>query len=308
MKIIILIAYLFTFFTNYIVAQTKVKPILSNKVDSLKYGWWTKSTQFGANFSGSAFSQNWQGGGNNNLVFGGVFGHRADLIKGEGIWTNDLQIQIGNIANYTKDQPKEVRKNVDRLFFETKYSKKINSKINWFTSINLLSQMLKGVDYSDAKKPLVSSLFSPAFLSQGIGLEYKPSKHFVLNFGGATLRQTIVANQKLKNSSVYIGTPEIFGVPRNKKIKNQGGFQVVAAYDKNLTDKVNLKWRWQLFTPYKFNEFDHNLNAIATIKVNKYINLNAALIGIYDKSQTSPKNEKPWQINAGTNLGFSLQL
>ena len=55
MKIIILIAYLFAFSTNYIVAQTKVKPILSNKVDSLKYGWWTKNTQLGANLSGSAF-------------------------------------------------------------------------------------------------------------------------------------------------------------------------------------------------------------------------------------------------------------
>jgi hypothetical protein len=308
MKKLILFLFYFAISIKSIVAQSKEKPILSNRADSLKYGWWTKSTQLGANFSGSAFSQNWQGGGNNNLVFGGVFGHRADFTKGESIWTNDLQLQVGSIANYTKDQPKEVRKNVDRLFFETKYSKKISSKINWFASINLLSQLLKGVDYTNNKKPIVSSFFAPAFLSEGIGLEYKPSKYFVLNFGGATLRQTIVANEKLKNSSEYVGKPEIFGVPRNKKIKNQGGFQLVAAYDKNLTDKINFKWRWQIFTPYQFNEFDHNLNAIATIKVNKYMNLNAALIGIYDKSQTSPKNEKPWQINAGANLGFSLQL
>ena len=308
MKKKLLLTVIMSFGALTIFAQTKEKPILANMADSLKFGWWAKSTQLGANLSGSAFSQNWQGGGINNIVIGGVFGHRADFTKGKGIWTNDVQVQIGSIANYTKDKPKEVRKNVDRLFFETKYAQKISPKINWFASINLLSQLLKGLDYVDTKKPIVSSLFAPAFLSEGVGLEYKPSKHFVLSFGGATLRQTIVANDKLKNSSVYAGKPEIFGVPRAKKIKNQGGFQLVAAYDKNLSDKVNLKWRWQVFTPYKFNEFDHNLNAIATIKVSKYINLNAALIGIYDRSQTSPKSEKPWQLNGGANLGFAIQL
>ena len=308
MKKFILTAYLFTLSIISVVGQNKVKPILNNKEDSLKYGWWTKNTQLGANFSGSAFSQNWQGGGNNNIVFGGIFGHRADFTKGQGVWSNDLQIQVGSLTNFTKDKPKEVRKNLDRLFFETKFAKKISPKLNWFAGVNFLSQLLKGFDYTDTKKPLVSTLFAPAFLSEGVGVEYKPSKHLVLSFGGATLRQTIVASDKLKSSSVYIGKPEIFGVPRAKNIKNQGGFQLVAAYDKNISSMVNLKWRWQVFTPYQFNEFDHNLNAIATIKVNKYINLNAALIGIYDRSQTSPKNEKPWQLNAGANLGFAIQL
>lgn len=291
-----------------LMAQTKEKPVMANMADSLKYGWWTKSTQLGANLSGSAFSQNWQGGGINNLVVGGVFGHRADFTKGKGVWSNDLQIQVGSLTNYTKDKPKEVRKNLDRLFFETKFAKKISPKLNWFASVNLLSQLLKGFDFADTKKPLVSTLFAPAFLSEGVGIEYKPSKHMVLSFGGATLRQTIVASDKLKSSSVYAGKSEIFGVPRAKNVKNQGGFQLVAAYDKNISSMVNLKWRWQVFTPYQFNEFDHNLNAIATIKVNKYINLNAAVIGIYDRSQTSPKNDKPWQLNAGVNLGIAVQL
>jgi Protein of unknown function (DUF3078) len=302
------ILFLLLFFSITSAATFSQKPQMLNKADSLKYGWWARKTQLGVNLSGSGFSKNWQGGGINNFIVGGVFGNKADFTKGKGVWSNDLQLQVGSITNYVKNQPKEVRKNVDRLFFETKYAQKINDKINWFASINLLSQFLKGVDYSNTKKPIISALFSPAFLSEGVGLEYKPNKNLFINFGGATLRQTIVANDKVKKSTAYAGKPEIFGVPIEKTIKNQGGFQLVAGYDKNLTERVNLKWRWQVFTPYKFNEFDHNINAIATVKVNKYINVNASLIGIYDRSQTSPNMEKPWQINGGANLGFSLQL
>jgi Protein of unknown function (DUF3078) len=311
-KFHIIFALLFSTLTIF--AQKTEKPVMANMADSLKYGWWTKSKQLGVNLSGSAFSDNWQGGGTNNIVIGGLFASRADRTKGKGVWSNDLQLQVGSLTNFNKvagkSSTRESRKNLDRMFFESKYSQKINAKVNWFASLNFLSQFLKGLDYGSAAstKPLVSRMFAPAFITEAVGLEYKPTKHFFLNFGGAALRQTIVASDDVKNSTKYTGKSEIFGVPRAKSIKNQGGFQVVAGYDKNLTDKVNLKWRWQVFMPYQFNEFDHNLNAIATIKVNKYVNLNATLIGIFDRSQTSPNAAKPWQLNGGANLGFALQL
>jgi Protein of unknown function (DUF3078) len=294
------------------------KPALTNLADSLKYGYWTRNTNLGVNLSGSAFSGNWQGGGINNLILGGVFANRSDLTKGKGVWSNDLQMQLGTLTNYAKGKDKENRKNLDRIFFETKYSQKIKEKLNWFAAVSFLSQMTKGVDYSSSlsTKPTISSLFAPAFLTEGIGLEYVHSKFLRFSFGGATLRQTIVASDNVKKSLVFANDAAIYGVPKNKTVRNQGGFQAVAAYDKNITPNVNLKWRWQTFTPYKFNEFDHNINMLATIKVNKYVNLNASLIGIYDWNQTGgkfsadkkPLNLKPWQLNGGANLGFALKL
>jgi hypothetical protein len=284
------------------------KPEMLNKADSLKYGWWDRTTQLGVNLSGSAFSQNWQGGGVNNMVLGGIFANKADYTKGKGVWSNDIQLQLGTITNYSKDNPKETRKNIDRLFLETKYSRSINPKLNWFASANFLSQFVKGYDYSDTKRPIISNLFAPAFLSEGIGLEWKPVKHFYLGLGGATIRQTIVSNKTVENSTYYAGQEKIYGVERGKSVRLEGGFQLVAAYDKNITDRVNLKWRWQTFTPYTLKTFDHNINAIITLKVNKYININGSLIGIYDWDQTGPKGLKPWQLNGGANLGFTLQL
>jgi hypothetical protein len=284
------------------------KPQLLNKEDSLRHGWWTRSTQLAANFSGSAFSQNWQGGGINNIVLGGMFANKSDFTKGKGVWTNDVQLQIGTLSNFSKGKDRDTRKNLDRLFAESKYSQRISPKVNWFAGATLLSQLIKGFDFSNDKLPIISNLFAPAFLTQGVGLEYKPKPHFFISFGGATLRQTIVANNKVWDSEYYKGSEKIFGVERGKNVRLEGGFQAVAAYDKNLSDKLNLKWRWQTFTPYKLNAFDHNLAAIASFKLNKYINLNGTVLGIYDWDQTGPKKQKPWQVNGGANLGFSVQL
>lgn len=286
--------------------------VLKNREDSLRVGWWERKTQLGANISGSAFSENWQGGGTNNIVLGGVFGNKADRFKGKGVWTNDLQLQLGMLNNYRKQQSggriKESRKNLDRLFAETKYASKISPKVNWFASATLLSQLLKGVDYENDKQPIVSAFFSPAFITQGIGLEYKPVKYFVLSFGGATIRETLVLSDAVWNSEKFEGKPTIYGVERGKKSRLEGGFQGVAAYDKNLTPKINLKWRWQTFMPYNFKSMDHNVNAIASAKVNKYMNVNATLIVIFDKDQTEGLGLKPWQVNGGLNLGFAVQL
>ena len=80
-------------------AQKVKKPILKNMEDSLKYGWWTKGTQLGANLSGSAFSQSWQGGGVNNLGMGTVFNNKVQFFKGKGVFTNDFYFIFLNICN-----------------------------------------------------------------------------------------------------------------------------------------------------------------------------------------------------------------
>ena len=294
--------------------------------DSLKYGWWTKGTQLGANFSGSAFSQSWQGGGVNNIGLGTVFSNKAVFTKGKGAFTSDLQLQLGFLNNMPKVNgvtEKEFRKNIDRLFYDAKYARKINDRLNWFAGVNLLSQFLKGYDYADTKKPVISSLFAPAFLSEGVGLEYKATPHLMLSFGGATLRQTFVMNDEVFENTKKAGTNRdgkdtffSYGVEQGKRMLFEAGFQGVAAYDRNITKNINLKGRWQSFYAYApvSKPIDHNVNLILTAKLNKYINLNMGLIGIFDRDQISKsevdggKYKSTWQTNGGLNLGFGIQL
>jgi hypothetical protein len=326
MKKLKLLTFSFLLTSTILWAQKPEKPVLKNMEDSLKYGWWTKSTQLGANLSGSAFSQSWQGGGVNNLGMGTVFNNKVQHFKGKGIFTNDLQLQLGFLNNLPKVNGKverEFRKNIDRLFLDTKYAQKINTKLNWYAGVNLLSQFIKGYDYANTKKPMISNLFAPAFLSEGLGLEYKATPHLLLSFGGATLRQTFVLNDEVFENTKKAGKNKAgkdtffsYGVEEGKKMLFEAGFQGVAAYDKNITPNLNIKGRWQSFYAYApvSKAIDHNVNVIATAKLNKYINLNIGLIGIFDRDQVSKseidagKYSSTWQFNGGANLGFGIQL
>jgi hypothetical protein len=307
-------------------AQKPEKPILKNIEDSLKYGYWTKGTQLGANLSGSAFSQSWQGGGVNNLGMGAVFSNKAQYFRGKGVFTNDLQLQLGFLNNLPKVNGKverEFRKNLDRLFLDSKYARKINPKLNWYAGLNLLSQFIRGYDYANTSKPVISNLFAPAFLSEGLGLEYKATPHLLLSFGGATLRQTFVLNDEVFENTKKAGKNKAgkdtffsYGVEQDKKMLFEAGFQGVAAYDKNITKNLNIKCRWQSFYAYApvSKAVDHNVNLIATAKLNKFVNVNFGLIGIFDRDQVSKaevdanKFNSTWQLNGGANLGFGIQL
>jgi hypothetical protein len=321
-KVLILLFFIPTF----LFAQKVKKPVLTNKEDSLKYGWWVKGTQIGSNLSGSAFSQTWQGGGVNNISFGAVLNNKVQHFKGKGTFTNDLQLQLGFLNNLPKVNgvtEREFRKNIDRLFLDTKYSKTINPKLSWFAGVNLISQFLKGFDYADSKRPVISNLFAPAFLSQGLGLDYKATPHLILSFGGATLRQTFVLNDEVFQNTKKPGKNKdgqdtffSYGVEEGKRMLLEAGFQGVAAYDKNITPNLNLKARWQSFYAYApiSKAIDHNVNAILTAKINKYINFNVGLIAIFDRDQVSKEDvdsgkfNSSWQSNLGANIGFGVQL
>lgn len=317
---------LFNLVAASLFAQKPEKPILKNIEDSLKYGYWTKGTQLGANLSGSAFSQSWQGGGVNNLGMGAVFNNKVQYFRGKGAFTNDLQLQLGFLNNLPKVNGKverEFRKNLDRLFLDSKYARKINPKLNWYAGLNLLSQFIRGYDYANTSKPVISNLFAPAFLSEGLGLEYKATPHLMLSFGGATLRQTFVLNDEVFENTKKAGKNKAgkdtffsYGVEQGKKMLFEAGFQGVAAYDKNITKNLNIKGRWQSFYAYApvSKAVDHNVNLIATAKLNKYVNVNFGLIGIFDRDQVSKaevdanKYNSTWQLNGGANLGFGIQL
>lgn len=317
---------LFNLVAASLFAQKLEKPVLKNIEDSLKYGYWTKGTQLGANLSGSAFSQSWQGGGVNNLGMGAVFNNKVQYFRGKSVFTNDLQLQLGFLNNLPKVNGKverEFRKNIDRLFLDSKYARKINPKLNWYAGLNLFSQFIKGYDYANTSKPVISNLFAPAFLSEGIGIEYKATPHLMLSFGGATLRQTFVLDDEVFENTKKAGKNKAgkdtffsYGVEQGKKMLFEAGFQGVAAYDKNITKNLNIKGRWQSFYAYApvSKAVDHNINLLLTAKLNKYINFNVGTIIIFDSDQISKEEVKSGeykngiQINGGANLGFGIQL
>jgi hypothetical protein len=284
--------------------DTLNRPILKNLADSLAYGWWDKNTQLGINFSQASFNDSWQGGGINNVALGLLLNQKSDYHKGKGVWSNDLQFQYGFINN----KGQGTRKSVDRIFMDSKYSRKINDKLSWFGGLNFLSQFAGGYEYVDNEKSkIISKFFSPAFLSESFGVEYKPVNYFSLSFGGATFRETFVLdNEVFENTAILIdGKKYSYGVEEGNRMLLEMGFQGVASFDKDIAKNVNLKFRYQAFFAYapEVKPVDHNINLIATAKINKYLNVNFSLIGIYDKDQIDK-----FQLSQGLAAGFSLKL
>lgn len=277
------------------------KPELKNMEDSLKYGWWDRTTGIAVNFAQASFNTAWKGGGVNNIALGFLFNNRADYTKGNGKWSNDMQFQYGFLNN----KGTGTRKSVDRLFIGSKYSRKINAKWSWFAGANFISQFGGGYTYKadNTKDKLISSIFAPGYLSEGVGVDYTPNKFFKLSLGGATMRQTFVSNDEVFANTLK--DDKSYGVSKGKSVLNEFGFQAVAAYNKNITPNINLTWRYQAFVAYapEVKPIDHNINLIMAAKVNKYINVNFSLIGIYD----SDAIEK-FQISQGLAAGLSFQL
>jgi hypothetical protein len=282
-----------------------------NLADSLKLGWWDpRGTQFGINLSQAGFNDAWATtqGGVGNLGLGFYFNNKAVYHKNKGVFTSDIQCQYGSL----KFKGQDARKSIDRIFIDNKYSSRLSPTINWFAGVNFLSQFASGYTYDakGVKGKKISNLFAPGFLSEGVGLEWKPKKYFVVQLGGATLRQTFVSN-----SEVFVNTQKevtedgkklfrSYGAEKGK-VLNELGFQVVAAFDKDIAKNVNLKWRYQGFVAYapKSKPMDHNIMLITTAKVNKYLNINFTILGVYDADIISK-----FQLSEGFAAGFVFTL
>ncbi|MCU0341987.1 MAG: DUF3078 domain-containing protein [Spirosomaceae bacterium] len=264
--------------------------------------YWKKESQFGINLSQGTFSSSWQGGGINNIALGLFLNSKGEYTKARDNWVNDFQLQLGAIQNRND----AFRKSIDRIFFDSKYGRKLGATSKWFffANINFLSQIANGRDFNDGRRPFISGFFTPAFLTEAIGLEYKPNKHFSMQFAPGAVRQTILGNKDLYRDIDRL-TPNYkfanYGVERGKGIRNELAIiQLVMNYDKNVAKDVNLKWRYQAFaSATDLAAIDNRLDAQLTAKFAKYFNVNLGLIAIYDQDQVTQT-----QLAQSINFGF----
>ncbi|WP_109673621.1 DUF3078 domain-containing protein [Dyadobacter jejuensis] len=276
---------------------------LSNKINANRLKLTADTTwhkiQLGANFNQGSFSSNWTGGGVSSVGIGTFLNALFEKKRGKNAWRTDFQSQFG----FVKNQGQESRKNMDRIFIDFKYSRTLSPKWVMFANINGQSQFASGYDYSTQGDSLeikkkVSNLLSPAYITESIGLEYKPVPYFFLDFAPGAFRQTVVADRNL-----YVNTPDQknYGVPIGHRIRYELALmQIVANYNKEIFKQVNLKFRYQFYSNI-INPFnaDHRLDASLTAKVNKFVNVNLSSIVIYDDDQSGDI-----QFAQGLNIGF----
>ena len=270
---------------------------------------WKRAKQFGFNINQGSFSDNFQGSSvASSLGIGGFFNAKGEYGKGKIGWTNDLQMKYGVLSNKDKGEGKSAisRKSIDVILFDSKYTRALAPKWNLAAGINFISQFSNTYDNvvtaGVSKNVKRSGLFSPAFITESVGVEYKPNKFFNIVFSPLALRQTVVSDKDLYKIS---GNEKNYGVTYGENVRNEVGiFQLMANFDKDIAQNLNLKFRYLAFASLKnFGDIDDRLDANLTAKIGKNVNVNLGLIAVYDNDQSGKL-----QLAQSLNFGFLFNL
>lgn len=258
------------------------------RVDSTTH--WKKSFRSGLNINQSSFSSNWKAGGVNSFGFNALLNYKANYRKNNTTWDNQFDFLYGMVNN----QGQGYRKTLDRIYMETKVGHDINKKWSLTTSINFLSQFAKGYKYDkDAngveQASLISDIFAPAFITSAWGFEYHPVDYFKVTLSPFSPRVTIVSDNNGRFDAVDTIKP--YGVNVGETTRFEWlAFQMVAEFNKDIAENLNLKWRYMMFANYQTFEpktVDHRLDIGLTAKVNRFMNVSLGGIMIYDYDQDS---------------------
>ncbi|WP_294185645.1 DUF3078 domain-containing protein [uncultured Sphingobacterium sp.] len=267
---------------------------------NLEVDYWKHWTKFGINLNQASFNDNWKGGGVGSIAVGLNANHKSDYTRDNFNFVTEVDLRYGKIKNTNNI----AKKNNDRIFWDNKLSYKLSANWALFTSVTFESQFDAGYKYKtvngrDTIDYIENAFMAPAYLTESFGLEYKPSNEFSLRFGTGTARQTFILDDRVRPRSgegffakygyyrdpnnPSVGTGERFGVKEDRTFANALAFQLTANLDKNFTDKLNVKARYNLFADYeKLSDPTHRLDVTVTAKVTRVINVNLNGIMIYD--------------------------
>jgi hypothetical protein len=263
-----------------IVIQPEFIPVI---MLDYKISYWHKAINFALNFNQSAFSNNYSAGGVNAVALGTNFDFKAEYNKTPFDYTTETNLIYG----ISKNKGQGARKTNDRIFFDNKVSSQVSKHWSFFGSLTFESQFDKGFQYgtgtgaSATPDLLISDFMAPGYITESVGLEYKPTKYFDLRFGTGTARQTFVLD-----TTIYHNIPAHYGVRQGKTFRNDIAFQVVATIDKDLMKNLHINARYALFIPYglPLTYITHRVDATLIAKVNRLINVTINGTFLYDKT------------------------
>ena len=124
----------------------------------------------------------------------------------------------------------------------------------------------------------ISTFLAPAYLLVGLGATYKPNERLSAFISPATMKMTIVNDQRLSNMGAY-------GVDTGKLSRYEIGGYANIRYKAPLITNIDFQANLDLFSNYldgQYKNIDVNGEFILFMKVNKYITANLSVNVIYD--------------------------
>ena len=262
--------------------------------------YWKISFNAAIPFNQATFSDNWSGGGINSLGLSSLVNFKANYLKGKHSWDNEIDLFYG----FTNNDGQGFRKNNDRIYIDTKYGHSISEHWNIFGSMNIQTQFVKGFRYEKDSldrevEILISDFMAPGFFTTSFGFEYTPKPFFKLRLSPFAPRLTVVRDKEL-----YLNVPSNYGVEIGETTRWEWlAFQMIADFDKDLTENLNLKFKYQLYAnleTFEMDKLDHRLDAVLSAKIAKYFDVKLSGTLLYDYDQIDEI-----QLSQGFGLGFA---
>lgn len=245
--------------------------------DEMVIGQWYNALALRIAGSQAGF-KNWQGGGVNTLSLSGGLDGSASMKSNSFKQTYELKLGIGGMSQDNND----LRKSEDVILASTVYQYLAPSGFFklWQPTIaaSLLTQFISGYDYKTEGEPKVSDFFSPAFLTQSLGLTREIRPWLSQRFGVAG-KETIVDIARLR---------ELYGNAPDQAVRAEGGLESRTDFAKAVVENVFIKSSLGVFASFSdIGSPDVNWSNLVTMKVNSWLNVNFELITLYDRDVTA---------------------
>jgi len=236
-----------------------------------KPNYWKKGTFLQLGFSQMALS-NWSAGGNSSVALNAYVNTYANYSVKSLFWESRLQVAYGFIQSFGD----RYKKSDDKFIIDSKFGYKAWEKVFASAIFNFRTQMANGYDYPKNADPrLASASFSPAYISLGLGIDFKPTKALSITFS------------PLAGNVVIVQLPELrkkYGNPIDQSTALKLGAQLKMDYNKNIMKNVNLTSSATFFSDFlgQPQNIKINWDLFIDAKINKFFSTNIRTNLIYD--------------------------
>jgi len=258
--------------------------------DSVKLYTWTPLAVVGLNLSQVSLS-NWTQGGENAVAVSFLGTGGLKYLTESWRFTNELKLAYGR----TKLGSQDFRTTDNELYLESVLAYNIGWAVNPYVSNIIRTAVANGYKYEDDTTYSIAGFFDPGYVTQSVGFTYDKLDNFTTRLGFAVQETfTNKYNQYADDPS----TAEI------EKTKVETGLESVTTAQFNLQDNLLYKSNLRLFTRFEsMDVWDVRWDNAFVAKINDYLNVNLAVLLIYQKDQSLKT-----QVKEALQLGITYTL
>lgn len=153
-------------------------------------------------------------------------------------WENSARLRFGSV----RTNGKGLQINTDIIEINSQYNKKMTKNLDFSSVFYFKTQLAKGYNYPNDSVP-VSKFLNPGTFTIGVGGEYKPFSHTLLNLSPLSYKNTFVLDTAQIDQTAH-------GIDEGMRSKQEIGGQLVIKNNFSVLDDVKITNSLRLFSNY----------------------------------------------------------